>query len=290
MNFRNNFSKIIFCFLFCLLIGGLIIHKTAYSKNAEQAKTQGAQPVTDCFESMERYTSVGRIENIVPQYGYPNVKCSQKTGAVLWYGDPYNGTKPMGDMPDLKDNTRGDYASEEAVVKPRETKLANFECKNCHDGKTVPFPKDKKPRAIGMHQDIVENSLQMMHGRGAIWCFECHSTTNRNKLVNFKGEEISFDQPQKLCGECHGDVYADWRAGIHGKRTGSWVKGGKKRWWLCTECHNPHTVQANRFNPIKPEPAPALPRGMKNADHERSEHDSHKEASASAPANPSKGH
>ena len=288
MNFRNNFTKIVFFTLFCLLIGGLITYQTAYSKDVEQAKKESAKPVTDCFESMKLYTSVGRIENIVPEYGHPNVKCSQTTSAVLWYGDPYDGTKPMGDMPKLKDDTRGDYAFEEAVVKPREDKLENFECTECHDGDTVPVPENNKPRELDAHDDLVEDPLQMMHGRGAIWCLDCHSATNRDKLVDHQGNEISFDQPQKLCGGCHGEVYIDWRTGIHGKRTGLWIKGGKKRWWLCTECHNAHTVQVNRFDPLTPEPAPALPRGMKNADHERSGHGSHKTASASD--NPSKGH
>ncbi|MDO8282138.1 MAG: cytochrome c3 family protein [Thermodesulfovibrionia bacterium] len=272
MNFRNNFTKIGFFTLSCLLIGGSIIYQTAYSQDAEQAKKESAAPVTKCFESMEGYTSVSRIENAVPQYGYPNVKCSQTTSGVLWYGDPYDGTKPMGDMPKLKDDTRGDYDSEEAVVKPRESKLNYFECTGCHDGDTVPVPKDKKARAIDAHDDIVENPLEMMHGRGAIWCLDCHSATNRNKLVDHQGNEISMDQPQKLCGSCHGEVYADWRMGIHGKRTGSWVKGGKKRWWVCTECHNPHTVEVNRFDPLKPEQAPELPRGMKKTEHNTEEH------------------
>ena len=73
---------------------------------------------------------------------------------------------------------------------------------------------------------------------------------------------------EKYCVKCHGVEYRHWRMGIHGKRIGSWIAGGKKRWWVCTECHNPHTVQINRFRPLKPEPAPALPKGMKNAAHE----------------------
>ncbi len=318
MDFKDNFSRIAFTSVLFLYIfgGGLIIYKismgspgftSSHFKNVEQAKTQGVQPVTDCFESMEGYTSVGRIENIVPQYGYPNVKCSQITSAVLWYGDPYDGTQPMGDMPKLKgkidkwgrfqkDDSHGAYETEEAVIKPREPALKSFECIECHDGDSVPVPEDKKPRALEEHQDIIENSLQMMHGRGAIWCLDCHSAKNRNKLVDHQGNEISFDQPQKLCGSCHGTIYNDWRAGIHGKRTGSWVTGGKKRWWLCTECHSPHAVQADRFNPLKPEPAPALPRGMDHVHeghegegHEGSEHGSPQE-SESASAKPSKEH
>lgn len=255
---------------------GSIFVTTGFTQ-APAAKPESAPaPVTDCFESREGYTATTRVENAVPQYGYPNVKCSQTTGGVLWWGNPYDETIPMGEMPKCGDATQGDYeCGEEAVIKPREPKLMYFNmdpnknCTMCHDGKTVPYPKDKTPRLLAMHQDIVENSLQLMHGRSAFWCLDCHSATNRNKLIDHIGNEISFNQPQKLCGKCHGEVYIDWRMGIHGKRIGSWTKMGKKRWWVCTECHNPHTVQVNRFQAIKPEPAPALPKGMKNAAHEQ---------------------
>jgi hypothetical protein len=260
------------------LVGGLDTEKAKPSAADKQANAQGAPPVTDCFESRATYTAVTRTENTVPQYGYPNIKCSKTTSGVLWYGDPFDGTIPLGEMPELTDNTRGDFAN--AVVKPREPRLTYFNmgpdgCATCHNGATVPFPKDKKPRLIAMHQDIVENSLQLKHGRGAIWCLDCHNATNRNKLIDRQGNELSFNQPQRLCGSCHGEVYIDWREGIHGKRIGAWATGGKKRWWVCTECHNPHTVQINRFNPINPEAPPPLPKGMKNANFERAGHEVH---------------
>ena len=261
------------------LVGGLDIKKTKPSAEEEQAKAAiGAQPVTDCFESREKYTAVARTENVVPQYGYPNIKCSNTTRGVLWYGDPFDGTIPIGEMPEITDETQGDFAN--AVVKPREPRLTYYNmgpdgCATCHNGKMVPFPKDKKPRLIGMHQDIVENSLQLMHGRGAMWCLDCHSATNRNRLLDRRGNEITFSQPQRLCGSCHGEKYIDWREGIHGKRIGEWKTGGKKRWWVCTECHNPHTVQRIRFKPINPEPPPPLPRGMTKADYKRAGLDVH---------------
>ena len=265
-------SKIVVLALCGLLVGGLGTYDIAHAAEEKKAEAQNAQPVTDCFESRTGYSSVTRVENVVPKYGYPNVKCSKTTGAVLWYGDPFAGTIPMGEMPKINDDTQGDFAN--AVVKPREPQLKYFNmgpngCKTCHDGKIVPYPKNNTPRLLGMHQDIVANSLQLMHGRGTMWCLDCHSARNRNKLVDRHGNEISFNQPQKLCGGCHGAHYIDWRKGIHGKQIGSWVKGGKKRWWVCTECHNPHTVQVARFNPLKPEPRPALPRGMKNTDFGR---------------------
>ncbi len=278
MDFQHISSKIVVLALCGFLVGGLSTYNVAHSAEGIQAEKQSPQPVTDCFESRVGYSSVTRVENVDPKHGYPNVKCSQTTGAVLWYGDPFDGTIPIGEMPEINDITRGDFAN--AVVKPREPQLKYFNmgpngCETCHNGKMVPFPKDNKPRLIAMHQDIVENSLELQHGRGSLWCLNCHSATNRNKLVDRQGNLVSFNQPQKLCGGCHGDKYIDWRAGVHGKRIGSWVTGGKKRWWVCTECHNPHTVQVIRFNRLKPEPPPPLPRGMKNADYERVKEDGH---------------
>jgi hypothetical protein len=75
---------------------------------------------------------------------------------------------------------------------------------------------------------------------------------------------ISFDQPQLLCGKCHGDKLRDWRDGIHGKRIGDFTSTGKKRWFTCTECHNPHNVQDGARNKgfvqLQPETPPQLPR------------------------------
>ena len=120
---------------------------------------------------------------------------------------------------------------------------------------------------------MVPDLANFQHGRGRIWCMDCHHTTQRNKLVDHFGDPISFDQPQLLCGKCHGDKLRDWRDGIHGKRIGEFVSTGKKRWFTCTECHNPHNVQDGARNKgfiqVQPEPSPQLPRGMANADHEK---------------------
>jgi hypothetical protein len=260
------------------LVGGLDTEEAKAPMQAEQAQAESTPPVTDCFESRESYTAVQRTENVVPEYGYPNIKCSPTTHGVLWYGDPFDGTIPIGDMPTIEDETKGDFTN--AVVKPREPRLKYFNmgadgCETCHNGKNVPYPKDKKPRLIMMHKDIVENSLQLMHGRGAIWCLDCHSAKHRNRLRDRRGNEVTFNQPQRLCGSCHGELYIDWREGIHGKRIGEWKTGGKKRWWVCTECHNPHTVQTIRYNPINPEPPPPLPKGMKRVDYQLPESGGH---------------
>jgi hypothetical protein len=225
-----------------------------------------AEEDTVCFESRK-----GSSEVVQKEIGteLKNVKCSPETGGVLWWGDPYEGTEAMGEMP-----IEADYSHGEAVVKPREPHLLLLPiCGTaCHNGTFPPKNDDKNPRALTMHQDVVPDSMDLQHGRGGIWCLDCHHSDTRNKLVDNFGNEVSFNQPQKLCGKCHGPVYRDWRDGIHGKRIGEWASDGKKRWFVCTECHNPHDVQHglrdSGFAELVPERAPILPKGLENKDHE----------------------
>ncbi len=180
---------------------------------------------SQCFESRKGNSEVIK-RDIRP--GLPNVKCSPRTGGVLWWGDPFDGTVPMGEMP-----VEAGYSHAEAVVRPREEqmdkrKLLSICTTACHNGDYVPVPTSMEPRPLKMHQDIVPDSMNLQHGRGAIWCLNCHSAENRSKLIDNFGKEISFNQPQKLCGKCHGPIYRDWRDGIHGKRIGMWAAAGKK--------------------------------------------------------------
>ena len=243
---------------------------------------------SECWESRE-VGGYGTIKVKEGKEGLPNVKCSDFTGGVLWYGDPYTDTIPLGEMPTEEEGLyrhegetttqeeiisphRVDYLYGEAVVRARIPHLKYYPCSICHDGKTVKVPKNINPRMILMHKDIVPDSLQLRHGHGRMWCLNCHSRENRDMLTDHFGGQISFDQVQLLCGKCHGQAFHYWRQGIHGKRTGSWDKDGKKRWWTCTDCHNPHEADVRPYHTISPERAPARPKGMKRANHEESPH------------------
>ncbi len=279
---RKYMRAAVFYGFFVLVTGGLVLQNmsgeaVAQDKSDTAPSTSGAAQV-ECYESIKGATELSKVDNVVPKYGYPNVKCSPTTGAVLWYGDPYGGTEPMGEMPIFGDHTDGDFA--QAVIRPRVDKLktikqTNMQCSGCHPGADQ-ATQQNDPRQIMMHQDIVSDAAELQHGRGAIWCFDCHNAANRDTLVDRRGNEVSFNESYKVCGSCHGDTYSNWRMGLHGKRTGEWKVRGKKRWWTCTECHNPHTVQEHRFQPIKPEPPPALPRGMSKEDYKTAdEHGGH---------------
>jgi hypothetical protein len=221
-----------------------------------------------CFESRKGATEITQHE-IKP--GLLNVKCSPTTGAALWYGDPYAGTVPMGKMPQLEN-----IADDKAVVRPRTEKLNLLAlCGTaCHNGQVPPgFPKSNRPVPIPTMEGLLPEIKNLQHGRGRIWCLDCHHPTKRNMLVDHFGDPISIDQPQLLCGKCHGDKLRDWRDGIHGKRIGEFASDGKKRWFVCTECHNAHDMQngdRNRgFAQLQPETPPQLPHGMLDANHEK---------------------
>ncbi len=127
-----------------------------------------------------------------------------------------------------------------------------FPCSDCHDPEYMEV--DRTPRKLEMmHEDIILN-----HDEKNRWCLACHDAGNRDKLHSASGEYIDFEESYKLCGQCHGPKLRDWKAGVHGKRTGYW--NGEKHYLLCVHCHNPHSP---RFKPVVPEPPPVKPEDIK---------------------------
>jgi Doubled CXXCH motif (Paired_CXXCH_1) len=123
-----------------------------------------------------------------------------------------------------------------------------FPCTDCHDPE---IPVNRKRRELKLaHQDIV-----LHHAEGQRWCLDCHDAEDRDQLHLANGETVPFEESYRLCGQCHGDKYRDWKAGVHGRRTGDW--NGRKTYLLCVSCHNAH---APAFAPLKPEPPPIPPR------------------------------
>jgi len=121
-----------------------------------------------------------------------------------------------------------------------------FPCSNCHAG----MPVDRTRRNLeAMHTDIV-----LKHDETHRWCLDCHDATNRDFLHLASGERVPFEESYRVCGQCHGEKLRDWRAGVHGRRTGNW--NGAKGYLLCANCHNPHQP---RFHALAPKPAPRPP-------------------------------
>jgi hypothetical protein len=125
-----------------------------------------------------------------------------------------------------------------------------FPCSECHADMEV----NREKRDLEMnHENIV-----LKHAGPQQWCFDCHNPDDRDKLRLIDGRLISFEESYLLCGQCHGTIFRDWKAGVHGKRTGEW--NGNKLYRLCVHCHNPHQPP---FKQLKPKPPPVRPEDIK---------------------------
>ncbi len=144
--------------------------------------------------------------------------------------------------------TQGPGPGERPEVPPPPFTDGIFPCTACH----ADLPVNKARRELqDMHTDIV-----LRHDEEHRWCLDCHDATNRDVLHLASGEPVPFEESYRLCGQCHGEKLRDWRAGVHGRRTGEW--NGHKKYLLCAHCHNPHQP---RFAKLAPKPAPVRPVG-----------------------------
>lgn len=131
-----------------------------------------------------------------------------------------------------------------------------FPCMDCHGEKDLP-PNPERRELVDKHANI----KLVNHDEEHRWCLDCHDLNDRDSLHLAGGELVPFTESYRLCGQCHGPQYRDWKVGIHGKRTGYW--NGAKRYLLCVNCHNPHNPH---FAPLKPLPPPVRPHFLRASD------------------------
>ena len=115
-----------------------------------------------------------------------------------------------------------------------------FPCSDCHEDE----PADPERRELDEHDYI-----ELKHGD--LWCLDCHDTMERDLLHLSDASPVEMEESWRLCTRCHAKKIPDWRAGVHGKRTGSWR--GPKEYKTCVVCHDPH---APLFKPLQPKPPP----------------------------------
>jgi len=132
----------------------------------------------------------------------------------------------------------------EFAVEPPPFSDGIYPCTSCHNNFK---PNPVRRVLVDWHDDI---SAMLKHGEDR-WCLDCHDLKNRDSLRLASGKLLDFKESYKLCGQCHGEKLRDWKVGVHGKRTGEW--NGKKTYFLCVNCHNPHSP---KFQPLSPDPPP----------------------------------
>lgn len=120
-----------------------------------------------------------------------------------------------------------------------------YRCTECH------FSIQPPPRQNPLQPE--HGSIVLNHGLNTN-CLNCHHPANRDVYVDHEGNEIPADQPARLCSKCHGPIYREWEAGIHGRQNGYWdTTKGERTKLFCVQCHDPHDP---KFKPMRPLPAP----------------------------------
>jgi len=119
-----------------------------------------------------------------------------------------------------------------------------YNCMECH--KLFP-PKWHYDRPLNEHKDI-----RLEHGNNR-FCLNCHHPANRNVFVDYDGGEIAQADVVQLCAKCHGTIYRDWQAGVHGRPNGFWnAQLGSKTKLRCIQCHDPHSPKFKAMKPLAP--------------------------------------
>jgi formate-dependent nitrite reductase cytochrome c552 subunit len=139
----------------------------------------------------------------------------------------------LGQTEKINPGSKSDITHEEIAVSPPPFTDGVFPCNDCH--------AFRKPSAVRRKLEWHEDITDMFN----------HDLKQRDSLRRASGKLLDFKESYKLCGQCHGDKLRDWKVGVHGKRTGEW--NGKKQYYLCVSCHNPHSP---KFKSIKPEAPP----------------------------------
>jgi hypothetical protein len=119
-----------------------------------------------------------------------------------------------------------------------------YNCMECHKLLTAKWTYG---RLLNEHKDI-----RLDHGNNR-FCLNCHHPTNRNVFVDYDGAEIAQADVVRLCAKCHGTIYRDWKAGVHGRQNGFWQASlGEKTRLRCIQCHDPHSPKFKAMQPLAP--------------------------------------
>ena len=133
-------------------------------------------------------------------------------------------------------------------VLPRQDKLTYYPCSQCHQY-MEPNPKPRKLSA--------PHPGEINHGKGRLWCTNCHYAEDRDYLATAMGEPVDYNNSHLVCGSCHANRHKDWYFGGHGKRVGNWQ--GERTLYNCAHCHDPHHPA---IKPREPMAAPSVRIGL----------------------------
>jgi hypothetical protein len=120
-----------------------------------------------------------------------------------------------------------------------------YNCMECHKLFAARWHYEDQP--FNEHKEI-----KLDHGNNR-FCLNCHHPADRNSFVDYDGAAIPEADIVKLCAKCHGTIYRDWQAGVHGRQNGFWKEElGAKTKLRCIQCHDPHSPKFKPMQPLAP--------------------------------------
>jgi hypothetical protein len=144
------------------------------------------------------------------------------------------------------------------MVVPQKDKLKFYPCSQCHKY----MPPNPQPRKL----EAAPHPAALKHGKGRLWCLNCHLIDDRDFLRTVRDQKVDFDEAYLVCGQCHFNRQKDWYLGAHGKRVSNWR--GDRTIYSCTHCHDPHDPVTKPREPSKAPPVRAGLHRMEPAEHE----------------------
>lgn len=139
-------------------------------------------------------------------------------------------------------HTDSAFVGEKFLITKRSSKIAKFQCSQCHT-KDLDELKKLKEGQKKAHWD-----LKLMHANHTTMnCGTCHNPNSMDSLRTLTGESVSFDHSYKTCAQCHSTQYKDWKIGTHGKRQGGWAPPRVSK--TCADCHDPHQPAFEKRHP-----------------------------------------
>lgn len=180
-------------------------------------------------------------KNILSWTGFLLAGCSPGINPERAYGPPAPSSSPSYPVEVHRSKTQGvlDTSLRDVAGTP-----IGVSCKTCHGSQSQGglLPKEAPQ---GFHQ-----GLKIQHG--SLSCTSCHDQ-DRSRLHLADGEKLEFDQTARLCAQCHGVQFRDYKRGSHGGMNGYWdLRRGPRERNTCTDCHGAHQPAYERVWPVHP--------------------------------------
>jgi hypothetical protein len=121
----------------------------------------------------------------------------------------------------------------------------DYPCSDCHEYDPED-PPNLEPRKL----EDAHESIELVHGKGRLWCMDCHLASDRDKLRGRQGAPVATREVYRMCGRCHGAIERDFVFGVHGRRLERWE--GQRVLLSCLSCHGPHDPAIPPRRPASP--------------------------------------